>query len=95
MLNENETDPVLKYALENRDYFSWDPDMKKEACYRMAIWVTNMSFNTEMCRQEIIDYYKQEAESEEEYEYIQFMRDVETFFKNKNWNHLNDGQRSN
>jgi hypothetical protein len=85
-------DPILLFAIENKNYFAWPMDIKQEACNRLAIWLTNLSFAGPLSRQELIDYQIQEAEQEEEYEYIQFVKDVETFFKTKNWQHLNDGK---
>ena len=81
-------DPILQYALDHKDYFNWDPEMKQQACYRMAIWLTNMSFSTPFSRQELIDHYREEGLQEQEFEYVQFVNDVETFFKTKNWDHL-------
>lgn len=81
-------DPILQYALDHKDYFNWDPEIKQEACRRMAIWLTNMSFQTPYTRQELIDIYKEEGTLEQEYEYVQFVQDVETFFRTKNWRHL-------
>jgi hypothetical protein len=88
----DDIDPIVLFAIENKDYFSWPLDIKKEACNRLAIWLTNLSFAGPLSRQELIDLQVKEAEQEEEYEYIQFVKDVETFFKTKNWQHLNDGK---
>jgi hypothetical protein len=85
-------DPILLFAIENKDYFSWPIDIKQEACNRLAIWLTNLSFAGPLSRQALIDLQIEEAIKEEEFEYCEFVRDVETFFKTKNWNHLNDGK---
>lgn len=85
-----ELDTVVKFAIENKNYFSWPPDIKQEACNRLAAWFTNLSFIGSLSRQELIDLQIQEGLAEQEFEYVQFVRDVETFFKNKNWDHLND-----
>jgi hypothetical protein len=81
-------DPILKFAIENKDYFSWPLEIKKEACSRLAIWLTNLSFMGEYSRQELINLQIEEAIKEEEFEYCEFVRDVETFFRTKNWKHL-------
>lgn len=86
----DDMDPVLKFAIENKHYFSWPIHIKQEACERLAIWFTNLSFIGSLNRQELINLQIQEALDEEEYEYCEFVRDVETFFKTKNWTHLND-----
>ena len=85
-----ELDTVLKFAIENKNYFSWPPNIKQEACLRLAAWFTNISFMGAMSRQDLINLQIEEAITEGEYEYCQFVRDVETFFKTKNWDHLND-----
>jgi hypothetical protein len=84
----DEMDSVLKFAIENKNYFSWPVPIKKEACIRLATWFTNLSFSGTLNRQELIDLQIQEALDEQEFEYVQFVRDVETFFKTKNWEHL-------
>jgi hypothetical protein len=81
-------DPVLNFAITNKDYWSWPIDIKKEACIRLATWFTNLSFAGNLSRQDLIDLQIQEALEEQEFEYVQFVRDVETFFKTKNWEHL-------
>ena len=83
-------DPVLKFAIENKNYFDWPMDIKQEAGVRLATWLTNLSFMGSLSRQDLIDLQITEALDEEEYEYCEFVRDVETFFKTKNWDHLND-----
>ena len=92
---EEAIDPILKFAIENKDYFSWPLEIKKEACQRLAIWLTNASFMGELSRQDLINLQIEEAEKEEEYEYCEFVRDVETFFQTKNWQHLHDRDSSN
>ena len=87
-----EIDPILLFAIENKNYFAWPLDVKREACNRLAIWLTNLSFAGQYSRQDLINLQIREAEQEEEYEYIQFVKDVETFFNTKNWQHLNDGK---
>ena len=81
-------DPILQYALDHKDYFNWPLQIKQEACNRMAIWLTNMSFQTPFTRQELINIYREEGEQEQEFEYCEFINDVETFFRTKNWQHL-------
>lgn len=81
-------DPILEYALENRNYFSWPHDIKIEACHRLAAWITNRSFSGTLTRQQLIDKQIKEAEEAAEYEYCAFLKDVEKFFINKNWDHL-------
>jgi hypothetical protein len=83
-------DPVLKFAIENKNYFDWPMRIKQEAGVRLATWLTNLSFMGSLSRQDLIDLQITEALDEEEYEYCEFVRDVETFFKTKNWDHLND-----
>ena len=96
MLIEDNNDPlddmdsVLKFAIENKNYFSWPAEIKQEACIRLATWFTNLSFAGNLSRQELINLQITEALDEEEYEYCEFVRVVETFFKTKNWTHLND-----
>jgi hypothetical protein len=85
-----EPDTIVQFAIENKNYFSWPPEIKQEACNRLAAWFTNLSFIGSMSRQELINLQIEEALEEGEYEYCQFVRDVETFFKTKNWEHLND-----
>jgi hypothetical protein len=87
---EEQIDPVVQFAIENKDYFSWPVEMKREACTRLAAWITNLSFMGTLTRQELIDLQIEEAVAENEFEYCAFVRDVETFFTTKNWNHLND-----
>lgn len=95
-LNLNVTDdPVVQYAIENRNYFEWDLEIKKVACERLASWITHVSFMGALDRQGIIKLQIQEAIEEQEFEYVQFVRDVETFFRTKNWDHLNDQQPNN
>lgn len=89
-------DPILEYVIENPDYFKWPLEIKQEACQRLAIWITNMSFSTPWTRQEIIDMYLEDGTDVEEFEYCAFVKDVEIFFETKNWNHLvNDCEPSN
>jgi hypothetical protein len=83
-------DPILKFAIENKNYFEWPIEIKKEACNRLAGWLTNLSFMGQYSRQDLINLQIEEAQKEEEYEYCEFVRDVETFFRTKNWDHLND-----
>lgn len=81
-------DPVLEYALENKDYFNWPIEIKQEACFRLASWITGRSLKTQFSRNEIIVQLLNDAESEGEYEYCAFVNDVATFFSTKNWDHL-------
>jgi hypothetical protein len=86
-------DPILRFALENRDYFSWPTEVKQEVGMRFAEWITKVSLHHRVDRADIIRLQREEAIKEDEMEYLQLIQDVETFFKTKNWLHVCDDNR--
>jgi len=86
-------DEILRFALENRDYFSWPTEVKQEVGMRYAEWITKVSLHNRVGRADIIRLQREEAIEQEEFEYLQLIQDTETFFITKNWNHICDDNR--
>ena len=87
----NLTDPNLdqfEKALEDGNYFTWDFDTKLYACMAYAQEITNMSLSTKLSREEIIKNTLKENIEQNEFEFVQLIKDVEVFFKTKKWDHL-------
>jgi len=90
----NRTDPNLdefEKALENGNYFTWDFSTKLYACQCYAQEITDMSLRTKLSREEIIKNTLKENIEQNEFEFVQLIKDVEVFFKTKKWIHL-DGK---
>jgi hypothetical protein len=87
----NRTDPNLdefEKALENGNYFTWDFSTKLYACQCYAKEITDMSLRTKLTRAEIIKNTLKENIEQNEFEFVQLIKDVERFFKTKKWDHL-------
>ena len=90
----NRTDHNLdqfEKALDDGNYFTWDFDTKLYACMAYAQEITNMSLSTKLTREQIIQNTLKENIEQNEFEFVQLIKDVERFFKTKNWIHL-DGK---
>lgn len=84
---------LIQYVLENGNYFEWDREAKVEVCAKYADWVTKLSFHLELPRAIIIEQQIQGAIEADEYEYLAMIKDVETFFRTKNYDHVVDNIR--
>jgi hypothetical protein len=84
----NRTDPNLdqfEKALNDGNYFNWDFETKLYACTAYAKEITNLSLRSKLSREEIIKNTIVESIELNEFEFVQMIKDVEVFFKTKNW----------